>query len=392
MNKVLFIAYHFPPCESIGGALRSDKFAKYLPEFGWDPIILTIKNKNYTYTYNKNIIRFPSLTPYFRPYNLTPYGWAWNLYKHAKKIILKKKIKLIYVTCPPYAPAITALLLKKRHCLPLIVDYRDAWTLNPLADLNLAGRVMNQLIFPVIENKVLLGADILITNTPSMLTTYSNHIPALKNKIELIPNGFDEEDFAETPEKNVNKEMTFLHCGRFGVSGRNPELLFNSFKELSKLGYRLKFNLLGEDSLTLKKVVESLGVEKIVNITGQVKHEEAIKQMYDADVLVIYQNESKLTAISAIAGKTFEYLRIGKPILVIAPTGDNSNIIMKYASRYEAVSNYTEKDITEAISSLYKDWEEGIMPSKQATFQDYVKKFNRRALTKNLAELFSSLI
>ena len=45
MHRVLMIAYIFPP---IGGAgvQRTAKFAKYLPEFGWQPIILTVSNSS----------------------------------------------------------------------------------------------------------------------------------------------------------------------------------------------------------------------------------------------------------------------------------------------------------------------------------------------------------
>ncbi len=41
-KKVLFIAYLFPPVGG-GGVQRSSKFVKYLPEFGWQPLVLTVK-------------------------------------------------------------------------------------------------------------------------------------------------------------------------------------------------------------------------------------------------------------------------------------------------------------------------------------------------------------
>lgn len=43
MKKVLIIAYYFPPLGG-GGVQRPLKFCKYLPEFGWQPIVLTVKN------------------------------------------------------------------------------------------------------------------------------------------------------------------------------------------------------------------------------------------------------------------------------------------------------------------------------------------------------------
>ena len=41
MNKVLIITYYWPPSGG-AGVQRWLKFSKYLPEFGWEPVILTV--------------------------------------------------------------------------------------------------------------------------------------------------------------------------------------------------------------------------------------------------------------------------------------------------------------------------------------------------------------
>ena len=43
MKKVLIITYYWPPAGG-AGVQRVLKFAKYLPQFGWQPIILTVEN------------------------------------------------------------------------------------------------------------------------------------------------------------------------------------------------------------------------------------------------------------------------------------------------------------------------------------------------------------
>ena len=40
VRKVLLVAYQFPPVGA-GGVARTAKFARYLPEFGWQPHVLT---------------------------------------------------------------------------------------------------------------------------------------------------------------------------------------------------------------------------------------------------------------------------------------------------------------------------------------------------------------
>ena len=86
MHQVLFIAYDFPPCQAMGGALRSAKFVKYLPEFGWNTCVFTLEKQPNSLE-NHNIIRIPSATPYHKPYEVTPYGWAFNVYQYGKKFL-----------------------------------------------------------------------------------------------------------------------------------------------------------------------------------------------------------------------------------------------------------------------------------------------------------------
>ena len=40
MNRVLFITLHFPPSRDIG-ALACEQIARFLPAYGWDPVVLT---------------------------------------------------------------------------------------------------------------------------------------------------------------------------------------------------------------------------------------------------------------------------------------------------------------------------------------------------------------
>ncbi len=47
MKKVLMIAFHYPPFSGGSGIHRTLKFSKYLPDFGWQPIVLTASRHAY---------------------------------------------------------------------------------------------------------------------------------------------------------------------------------------------------------------------------------------------------------------------------------------------------------------------------------------------------------
>ena len=72
MKRVLIITYYWPPAGGIG-VLRCLKFAKYLRDFGWEPVIYTAKNAQYPYLDNENkkdipdgieVIRKPIIEPF----------------------------------------------------------------------------------------------------------------------------------------------------------------------------------------------------------------------------------------------------------------------------------------------------------------------------------------
>ena len=112
MRKVLFIAYDFPPCRNIGGSLRSEKFVKYLPEFGWQPTILTL-GPVYQPEIYPCVYRVSSITPWHRPYELTPYGWAVPLLRTVRSVLKSVPHHVIYVSFPPFGHASAIEKLKK---------------------------------------------------------------------------------------------------------------------------------------------------------------------------------------------------------------------------------------------------------------------------------------
>ena len=60
MNKVLIIAYHYPPAAGSSGIQRTLKFTQYLRDFGWEPIVLTVKPMAHSQTDPGQMSEIPS--------------------------------------------------------------------------------------------------------------------------------------------------------------------------------------------------------------------------------------------------------------------------------------------------------------------------------------------
>src|SRR5690606_12002011 len=50
VKRVLMVAYHFPPLGGSSGIQRTLRFSQYLPDHGWEPIVLTAHPRAYLRT------------------------------------------------------------------------------------------------------------------------------------------------------------------------------------------------------------------------------------------------------------------------------------------------------------------------------------------------------
>ena len=389
MPKVLFIAYDFPPCSNIGASLRSEKFVKYLSDFGWQATVLTSEQRTQKKECYTPITRIPSLTPWKKPFNLAPYGWLPQLFLQGRRWMRQDIFDLIYISCPPFPPAMAARWLKKHAGIPLILDLRDAWSVGPYFQKKSLSYILKKSFFSAMEKKVLEEVDWLIVNCPSALTEYLNTFPYLDGRVSLIPNGYDEEDFVTFQPTRSNPHLNLLYAGSFSIAGRNPTPLLKALQQIVKEKDNINLQIIGDYGMETKNVLTKLGLQNHVRLGGRVSHSEVIQAMAQSDCLIVYQQENR-AVVTPVAGKTYEYLRSGKAILAILPPGDNQDIIQEFAPRFEVARPNDIPGIKQAIKSLLYDWENNdltfSLPSKE-----YLENFNRKTLTARLVEIFNHL-
>ena len=226
MKRVLIISYHFAPDARVGG-LRAQKFAKYLPIFGWQPVVLTVNEKYYpikdmercndvscevvrtgkfaslreSYLKIKKIIvrlrdiknasnQHPKtivenqlelsnksmsrlkkfiLSFFWLPDDQT--GWIVPAVIKSLKLIKKNNIKTVMTTSPPHSTQIIGLLLKKITNCRWVVDLRDPWCQFPGIKKNVSTNFFNKIEL-WLEKKVIENADVVILNTDVVMQRY----------------------------------------------------------------------------------------------------------------------------------------------------------------------------------------------------------------------------
>lgn len=389
----LFVAYDFPPCNGLGGALRSMHFAGYLPEFGWQPEVMALSEPERAYPQQHHVTRVPSATPFTSPYEMTPYGWAVSLRRHFKQNQVTHPVDLIYISCPPFPQAYTGLWLKRYFNCPLVVDFRDACSLDPYMEGSRLKKLLYSKIFPFFEKKILQDTDAFITNTPSMQKAYQSLYPFLKNKSILIPNGFDEKEFEglNSTVSRRNKKFRLLYCGRFGIGGRSPRLILKTIQRfIQQYGDVLELLVVGDDTPSLKEMISRMDLTHNVRTIAPVPHHQALQYMLGADTLFLYQ-ENTVARVSAVAGKTYEYLMTGKAILAVLPPGDNINLVEQFAKNLETVTDYNSNTLLISITRLYNKWKDELLPGLYSPDTNYLQNYSRHSLTKKLSQVFDKI-
>ena len=419
MNKVLVIAYYFPPL-GLSGVQRTLKFVKYLRQYGWEPTVLTVSSRGY---YAKDdslmlecdklgieIIRTDSLDPnrFFRKQDIVPMpyerwrkflsrvsdtffipdnkiGWKNIAVKKASELISKNKFDIIFASAPPFSSFLIGKKLRDKFHIPLVLDFRDLWVDYPF---KFYPTFLHKKWNMNLELKAIKSADGIVVASRRIKEVLIRRYSFLRyNEVNLISHGFDPEDLQmENKDKiSLTNKMRFTYAGTF-YENITPEYFLEAaakvLKEFPKLRGKIEFcfvGILNKDHLQLLKKLE---LYDSVNICGYLPHKTCMNYLMASDVLWLMMREDLYSP-----GKIFEYIGTGKKILGCVPVGFMRDVIEE--ANGVVVDHENVNDIASAIVELYKQYEHKEL--KGAT-EDVIAKYNRKELTGELAKTFIKLL
>lgn len=423
MKNVLFMVYYFPPLGG-SGVQRPLKFLKYLRDFGWNPVVICPEPGAYPY-YDPSLVdelenlsleihRVEASTPFHLPFlrnekvnfpeklteivrrisRLSMYpdnkkGWIEPAIKKAMDLSQNRSFDLIFSTAPPFSDHIAASELKKKLNIPLVLDYRDAWTNNHFMDglFEWQKTIHNRL-----EKTCLNNANHIIVLDKNMETLIREAHPDIPLNTSVITHGFDPDDFNGTVEPTLeykSKKLNLLYSGLF-YECNQPDVFLKALKELvqeSKIS-REDFHLHFQGGLTprIKDYVNDLDMGNSVTDYGYITHSRAVANVQKADALWMISNFNPVHK-QVKSGKLFEYMGSKKPILGLVHSGSESEALKHYEAGYIAKPDDIEA-VKKTVLSLIVDWKGKNLKSAS---KRYIQQFDRRKLTKELAVVFNTL-
>lgn len=413
-RNVLVIAYYFPPM-GLSGVQRTLKFVKYLPENGWNPIVLTNGAASY-YAHDETLLselpdgveiyrtgeKFskPGLRKFPGNYFIQRIGRAvletfylpdskirWKNYaiSKANEIIKTKNIHAIFATAPPFTDFLIGLELSHTHDIPFVVDYRDTWVDNPF---HFYATPFHKNFSVRAEKSILTYSEkAIVTNRHAKELILKRYRFLSHDDVTIIPHGYDSEDFelAGEPEKDGDK-FIITHSGLF-QDNRTPKYFLKALSEFFKNNPEAKKNVEARFVGLMRKshlrLVSRYKLWDNVVATGYLPHVDSVRELKKADVLWLMMKDTVRSP-----GKLYEYFGAGKPILISTPKGTMRNLALE--TQAAAATEYNDvKAITEAIATYYEQWKKGNLPKPDEKF---TSGFDRQKLTQDLARELSLAI
>ena len=424
MKKVLIISYYWPPAGG-SGVQRWLKFTKYLPKNNWRPIIYTPENPYFEIKDEKLLSNVPAEAKIWKTAIWEPYALKDRLFGKGKKsqsagVISKKKslknkalnwgrgnifipdpkvywvkpsikyllkkimeegIEHIITTGPPHSMHLIGLGLKRAlPQLKWVADFRDPWSeLDLLDDFHLSNFTRRK--HQKLEKEVLQTADVTLTVSES----WTKDLKRLgAERVELITNGYDAEDFNLTPKTNDK----FI-IGHYGLLNhlRNPKNLWRELNVLcdehKEFNLKLEIHFSGNvDGEVIAEIESFSNLKGKVRQLGYLSHAEVLQQYNEASILLLLLFNSK-SGVGNYPGKIFEYFAAKKPILAFGPNdSDTEKLLLKIKGcNY---FSYERKDIKDNILQLFAN------PSIYSQYSD-IEGYSRERLTIDLADLLNTL-
>jgi hypothetical protein len=421
MKSVVMIAYCFPP-DGSAGVYRPLRFIRHLPAMGWSVSVIAADLAPYGWTrYDPALLALvPSETEVIRVRSRDLWqaiqarrarhiqeklsrvpvaaverlrathdaparsllreivrtveawcyhpdmarGWISPALEATIGVCSRRKPHVIWATGEPWSSFIVAERASRRTGVPYVLDFRDSWTLTPdpfearrpawakRSDRHTLHRLFERAQAIVLRYE---------TEAECYWRMYKTALDVAK--IHLIPNGYEGTiDECALPRGD---HCTILYTGTLSYY-RYDTLLqaLHWFKKFDPArAKRLRLLFIGDGMETLASDATALGLSDIVATAGTTPHAEIVRLQREAHALLMLERTPTIRGYELLAGaKLFGYLKVGRPIVGVLPSGEAKKILQRVG-----VSTIADVDspveIVSVLRQILDAWETGMLTS-----------------------------
>ena len=430
-GRVLLISYDFPPNRT-SAVYRMTGLTRSLPQYGWQPTVLTVRNPDLAQEpqlleklppdieivrtgllhingfENKTAGAIQSLgglqqsgapsrprrfDRYLRSFaelvRSTLYfpdetaGWIPYALSKALQLHRQKPFDVVYTTTPPRSAPVVGLLLKLICGIPLVTEFMDPWY-PPARPIRRKSEDWLQALLLRKSDRV-----VVMVEQHGEEFRRSHNVPT--EKLVVVRNGFFEEDFTSIEGVEPNcLDPAYFHISHFGTIYPGNEgnfflALTELIKESPELKKQIRLHLVGFPCEDVLRYAREGELKEMIQVHGFLpKREDILQMMRGSDCLLLCWGRPEFSRL-AVAGKTYDYLRSGRPILAVTGEGGIKELVQQGEAGWIAPPNDTE-GIKRVLRQVFSDLQKKRLNGPPRP--EYVAQFRWDRLAEPLAQAF----
>ena len=326
-------------------------------------------------------------------------GWLIPATIAGLQTIRRTNAQVIFSSAPYFTDHLVGMALSRLSGLPWVAHFRDPFVAGaaPCYLRTSTSVRLNRML----ERMVISQADRVVCVTEEhadALREAYTHCAA--DKFLAVPNGFDGEEWKdlETERGNPaqkadrsNGKFRIMYAGKLYVQ-RSPLPLFRALRKMIDAGEirsdQVQVDLVGwcetSEGRSIEDLITETRLNDCVKIVGPLSRPNTLRQMMNSDLLLLLA-EGWTTQIP---GKTYEYIKAGRPILALTSKGALANFIKRTKSGW-AVDPAQDEAILTAVRESYRQWRSNEVTS--VADPAVVAGYDRRLTTRRLCDLFDEL-
>ncbi|HTE52957.1 MAG TPA: glycosyltransferase [Kofleriaceae bacterium] len=441
--RALLVSYVFPP---VGGAGvgRTLKLAKYLPDHGVEPAVMTCANPSVP-VFDESllrdvrpemeIVRARTLEPGYalkkatwerdeasgdgkgsggkgravRGVSRRLVGLAGGLARAAlvpdpqilwqphAQVVLGQRLAgsrrddVVFISGPPFSQFLLAPLARARRGTAVVLDYRDEWV-TYRNTYEMMGRA-SAVVGAALERTLVRAAHAITTATEAFRERLLGDFPFLDPaRVHAIPNGYDPDDFPARDQLPAPPSDRFVltYAGTvFKLT--SPRGLIGALGRLRRedpaLARLLEVRFVGrivDTELPLFAGSEELGVVQ----RGYVGKDEVVRELAASHMVLCLLDEVAGTE-RIYPAKIFELMYLGRPCLTLAPPGALADLCHRH--RLGAViAPRDEAAIASHLAEVLRRFRDGEYRAEADAVD--VERYHRRAQAGQFAAVFEQAV
>jgi hypothetical protein len=355
MKKILFLTPHYPP-SNLAAVHRTRLFAKHLPSFGWEPIILCVDENDYEEELDWNLyslvpteqrIEKVRAFPVTKPRLIGDIGLRayFQLRRRALELVRKEKIDFVYIPIPSFYVSLIGTFLNRKTGVRFGIDYIDPWVHNfPGSEKVFSRHWFSKQLAKYLEPKALQNVSLITGVAKGYYEGVISRNPNILKSCVFgaMPYGGEKLDHLAVKELGIkpylfqnNSKVQLIYAGAMLPKGYEPlQLLFEVIKENPDVFKDIEIHFIGTGKTpndpvgyNIKLYAEKYGLweKQVFEYPKRIPYLDVLIHLENSDgVFILGSTEPHYTP-----SKTYQGVLSEKPIFAMLHTASTAAEILE---------------------------------------------------------------